>query len=443
MDQFKSILAKYWVAILCGIIALAAIVVSFVPLGGYHEELHTKMRASAGNYDKAKALETKPRLQPIIPGQTTPDPLKWFPSDSVIKSGQDLRDKLNTQSLDAVKTVVEINRKPHQELLPGLLPNPQGVGPINYREAYIARLGPNGTLYTQVLKAGLPPTAEEIAAEEKRIWDTEFKPQLVPDPSNVGKFMNEDPVNAQFLTRKSALPQQMKESRAHAFKVYAAADAIPIDPVVANRQGGLPPDPRKIWWSQLQLWVEEDVAHAIEDANAPAPDVTGAAIKRLIKLDLPPAEPSLLFTGRGGPVMMGGAGPGVPPVPVDPNAPAPTPDTNTPVPHEMKMSPSGRVSCGMYDVVQFHLELVVGIKDLPWVLQCIAKNRMMSVLNVDSIVSEDSVAAENAGFIYGTNQVVRVRLTCESLFLREWTLPLMPPSIQRILPTNAAAAPVQ
>ncbi len=440
MDQLKSILAKYWVGILCAVIALAAIIVSFYPLGGYHEELHTKMKASAGNYDKAKGLETKPRLQPIIPGQTTPDPLKWFPSDSVIKSGQDLRDKLNTQSLDAVKTVVDINRKPHQELLPGLLPNPQGVGPINYREAYIARLGPTGTLYTQILKAGLPPTAEEITAEEKRIWETEFKPQLVPDPSNVGKYMNEDPVNAQFITRKSALPQQMKEGRAHTYKVYAAADAIPIDPVVASRQGGLPPDPRKIWWSQLHLWVEEDVAHAIEDANAPAPDVTQAAIKRLIKLDLPPAEPGLLFTGRAG--AMGAGAMSAPGMPVEPAAPAVAPDTNTPVPHDMKVSPSGRVSCGMYDVVQFHLELVVAIKDLPWVLQCIAKNRMMSVLNVDSIVAEDAAAAENAGFIYGTNQVVRVRLTCESLFLREWTLPLMPPTIQRMLPTNAAA-PVQ
>jgi hypothetical protein len=43
MDKVKDIVTKYWVGLLCGVIALAAIIAAFVPLGGFHEELKGKL----------------------------------------------------------------------------------------------------------------------------------------------------------------------------------------------------------------------------------------------------------------------------------------------------------------------------------------------------------------------------------------------------------------
>ncbi len=431
MDKVKVILAKYWVAILCGVIALAAVITSFVPMDSFHDELHKKLQASAGNFKKSDDLLHKSRNKPLLPGQTTPDPLTFFPSKTVIATGEALRDQLNVESEKSVKTVVEINR--HTPLLP-ILPNPSGVDGINYRTAYVKRLvgqdAVKPTIMSDVLNAGAPPTPEEVKAESDRIWKTEFETQLVPDPSNPGKSMNEDSVKAQFKVIDDSLAVRMRQDVAKAHKIYCAKDAIPIDPVVAA-VGALPPDPRKIWWSQMQLWVIEDVAKAIAEANQAAPNVVAAPVKRLIKIELSGADQAMLFTGTKNGVSAAPVGGSV-----DPNTPPLVADANTPVPSNHAVSPTGRLCNNMYDVIQFRLEMVVAVKDIPWIINSICRSRLMSVINTESIVSEDIAAADAAGFTYGPDQVVRVSFRCEALFMREWTIPLMPEPVKKSLATG-------
>jgi hypothetical protein len=435
MDQLKTILAKFWVGILCAIIAIAAIIASFWPIDGYHEELYGKLQSSARNYDKAYNLMHKERLKPVAPGQTTPDRLKDFPSPRIIKSGEELKDKVNEQSLAVVKKVVDINT--HQPLVPGSLPNPAGIMPLEYRSAYNLTLGPTGTIYTDILHAGLPPTPEDVKARTDAMWADTYSKQLVPDPNNAGKLLNQESVDTQFKREVAKLPARMRQETAQKYHIYAAADAMPIDLNVANKNGPLP-NPSQIWWSQMALWLEQDVAHAIANANAGAKDVSESPVKRLLRLEIPGPDQAKLFTGnRAGNMqqqpMNGMDGSVAPPAPI-------TADANTPVPQNTAISPSGRVSCNMYDVVQFHLEMVVAAKDLPLIMDSIAKGRLMSVLNVESLTAEDVVAAETQGFFYGQDPVVRVRLTCEALFLRAWTLPLMPDSVKRMLPTGTPVA---
>ncbi len=433
MDKVKVILAKFWVAILCGVIALAAIIASFVPLESYHQALFKKLETSAANFGKADGLLHKSRNKPLLPGQITPDPLTVFPSKSIIATGKALRDQLNVESEKSVKTVVEINR--HQPLLP-ILPNPNGVDGINYRTAYVRRLiGQNGgkdTLFTDQLKAGTPPTAEEIKAESDRIYKAEYENQLVPDPNNPGKSMNEDSVKAQFKQRDDALPALMRQTVANTNKIYAGKDAIPID-LIVSAIGALPPDPRKIWWSQMQLWLIEDVSTAIAEANKDATNVLSAPVKRLLKIEVPGVDEGMLFTNAK-------TGVAAPPMVADASVPALTADANTPVHSNKLISPTGRVSNLMYDVIQFRLEMVVAAKDIPWIIHCICRGRLMSVINVESIVSEDTTAADAAGFSFGPDQVVRISLRCETLFMREWTLPLMPESVKKSLVSGIVPA---
>jgi len=447
MDKVKEILAKYWVAILCGIVALAAIITSFIPLGSYHQDLHAKLQTSAANFSKADALIHKSRNKPLLPGQSTPDPLPVFPSKSIIETGEALSKQLDVESQKSVKTVVDINR--HQPLLP-ILPNPNGVDGINYRSAYVQRLvqgqnGKKGTLFTDALKAGLPPTPADVKTESDRIWKTKYESQLVPDPNNPGKAFNEDSVKVQFAQEDAALPIVMRQQTATSYKLYAGQDAITVDPVV-SAIGTLPPDPKKIWWSQMQLWVIEDVAKAISEANEKAADVTQSPIKRLLKLEiLGGQDQGILFTGsKNGaaapPMMAPIGGPGGP---ADPSAAAPAivADPNTPLVANHVASPSGRVSNPMFDVVQFRLDLVVAAKDIPWIVDCLCRNRLMSVLNIESIIAEDTAAADRDGYFYGTDPVVRISIRCESLFMREWTLPLMPEVVKRSLASLTAPQP--
>src|SRR5262249_25622712 len=112
---------------------------------------------------------------------------------------------------------------------------------------------------------------------------------------------------------------------------------------------GMAPDPSTIFWAQIGLWTQEDFCKAVYAINSlPLPDgkkpanVMEAPVKPILKIDIPQAQnqqSGVLFTG-----VAAAAG--------DPNAPPPPPGDPKPNP---ALSPTGRVSNGMYDVLQFRV----------------------------------------------------------------------------------------
>jgi len=96
-------------------------------------------------------------------------------------------------------------------------------------------------------------------------------------------------------------------------------------------------------------------------------------------------------------------------------------------------SPTGRVNNQMYDVIHFDIEMVVEADQVPWVLDQLAKGRLMSVLQVNSVTAVDSAVAKSLGFFYGSRPMVSVRFRAEDLFMRKWSKDLMPPQIRKQL----------
>jgi hypothetical protein len=431
MDKAKDILTKYWVGILCGVIALVAIIASFIPLGSYHDELKQKLQGSAGTHTQIDQLMNQSRLKPKLLDEPEQKELGMFPSASVIDSGKKLVDKLEEESKNAMSRVVTINR--HEQLLRGVLPQPMGNAPFDFRAAYIKRLaGLEGTLASETLKAVMPPTNEQIIAEEKRKWTQEFANRLIPDATGQGKALNQDQVEADFQTARALLPGQMRESAAKAGKIYMAPGVLGMDPIVANKIGPQPPTPI-IWWSQMALWVQEDVANAIAHANRDATNVTNSRVKRLLALNVPISS-SMIF---GKTMTVPGSGMGGP----EAAAPIAPSNPNEPVVLDYKGTPTGRTSNALYDVVQYQVEMVVAAKELPAVLTSFSDNRLVTVLNVESMIAEDSTVAAREGFMYGADPVVRVVFRCESLFLREWTVPMMPDVIKKMMGIAPPPAP--
>jgi hypothetical protein len=60
------------------------------------------------------------------------------------------------------------------------------------------------------------------------------------------------------------------------------------------------------------------------------------------------------------------------------------------------------------------------------------KRRFITVLGVDAIGVDREVASRVAGYLYGDDPVVRLVVTCEAVFFRDWTTPLMPDIIKRL-----------
>jgi hypothetical protein len=93
---------------------------------------------------------------------------------------------------------------------------------------------------------------------------------------------------------------------------------------------------------------------------------------------------------------------------------------------------TGRVCNPLFDVVKFRLTADVRADDIPRLLQEIGRGRLITPVNIDvTAVDPYSMAAAPSNMLYGKDPVARVVIRCEALFLRSWTLPLMPTEVKQ------------
>ncbi|HUB25182.1 MAG TPA: hypothetical protein VL992_07105, partial [Tepidisphaeraceae bacterium] len=135
-------------------------------------------------------------------------------------------------------------------------------------------------------------------------------------------------------------------------------------------------------------------------ANAAAHDVTDSPIKQILKVTV--KAPPYLISG-------------------DPTAGK----DDQPLTAVLDATPTGRVSNGMYDVVQFNLSLDVDARRQAEVLGALEQHQFLTVLCAQT-TAEDSTNIALGRWVYGDAPIVRLDLACEELFLHSWTTNLQP-----------------
>lgn len=420
-----DIVKKNIVSIILGVVALLCVIAVFVyPVPKYYTELKNDGAARKADYDKVEALVTQKRQLPILdPESTEPKSLDTFPTRPVIDEGAQLVKAVAQSSKGLMDEVVKINA--HKLLLPGSLPAPNPVTGINYIAAYQRRVNPpmppedrSGSIQQEILKAGMPPNEADITRAKDDTKNRMQREQLVFDK---GVAINQDQVNQAIAAQLANLPDVLRSSAAKGCLIYINPDSINVNPTIVGTQ---PPDPVNIWVSQVQLWVQEDVCQALRDLNsqpikkadgstAPPSDVTESPVKHLYKLDVPP-----MFGTGAAPMVAPGT---------DPNAP------------NYAVSPTGRTSNALYDVVPFHLIVNVEVEKIPALLAALTRNRLITVKQVESINPIDSAGEANKGYIYGKKPIVQVALSGEELLLRQWTVPWMPDAVRKGLNVTVPA----
>jgi len=443
--MWKDILKKNAVSIACGVIALVAVIASFWPADTWIEELKTALGKREAVNRSLETLNTKVRNLPNLdPNSTTPVVMKDFPNDSIIAAGKAATAEMKQVSAKLFDTAVQINF--HQLLVPNSLPKSRDVQKLEFRQAYQqafrftfeGQVAPDFNIPIGILKAAQPPTPEEIAYDQTQLWDDKYASKIV---TINGVAANFDQQANDYTTEATKLPDVMKQQRAEKFKIYVMPDALTINTAVGG--SGVPKE-EDIWYAQLGLWIQQDVAGAIAAANAPSTrGVIDGVVKQLIQLNVPlggatPGSP--LIGDFGGPPrgmppgMFGGGMPGGMPgaengaagaggVISDPAAVLKTDFTTT---------PTGRVATGLYDVYDFVLTVDVEAARLPVLLNELTRGRYISVHTVD-LTPVDLTLMQSAGFIYGDKPVVRAVLTCEILYMRNWTEKFMPVNVKRSL----------
>ncbi|MCA9297072.1 MAG: hypothetical protein KC983_11155 [Phycisphaerales bacterium] len=200
---------------------------------------------------------------------------------------------------------------------------------------------------------------------------------------------------------------------------------------------------------QWQYWVISDVLNALAEANRKSTNVLQAPVKRVQYIDIsgfPAAAASSIPTGgfqgsgggargSGGPGGFGGGGGGGGSMNAGggrsgpgegagaPSGQAPNPKVPTPL--DYNVSFTGRKTNPLYDVVRIDLGLVVSATDLPLVLDALAKENFITVLDV-RLQPADQYNDLKLGYRYGGGAVSFVHITLESIWLREWTMEFMP-----------------
>lgn len=399
-----EIVKKNIFSIICGVVALVAIIASFWPLGSKADELQSTLNSRKSAYESMTNLLSKSRSLPIVdPQSSEQEPLKNFPSPDIIEKGKTATKEVSEESRKMLMIAEQINQQNRQLLVENELPRPHSTDQIRFQQAY-------GGFFVDLqakMHGGTPPTAEQIKSASEQMWKRKFQPRIF----NTNGISNEQQVKAQFDEEVKRLPDDLKNQVAQNSMVYVDPAAFDVVTAITNAAAGsLPPESPVIFWAQIGMWIQQDVAGTIMETNKSAANVIAAPVKRLRRMEMPKGFVTNFKQGEGGQPMAGGS-------------------LNEPLPKVKAVSATGRVSNPLFDVAHFTITVDVDAEQIPAFLRELNRNRFLTVLRTD-LMSVDSGTEQAAGYVYGDKPVVTLTLTCETLFMRSWLAKLMPDSIK-------------
>jgi hypothetical protein len=407
-----EIVKKNILSVVCGVIALVALVALVWPVSGMYAD-------QQGILDKRKQVDIEaanmikaPRFWPVIPDMQSGEKtqLKQFPTDEIIKKGIEIKDQVHDQAGTIGNEIVRDNA--HKTLIADILPNPRDLR-FSFQQAYLAMVqdGPKG--YSQLrqdLEATTPPTDQDVLDEAARMWNADYKGKILIVG---GVAANAQNIQDDWQKACAGLQPKMRLAAAQRAKMYVEPGWLSIQKEMLV-PGNSPKDP-DIWYAQNMLWVQLDLVDAIKRLNANATSVQDATIKHIYQMSVPDDAAMYVFNPGAGSANGG----------------------STEVAKVFSISETGRVSNSLYDVVQFQLVMNVDAARIPIILTELQRGKLITILSADH-TAVDGIAAADNGFIYGDVPVARLSIRGEELFLRDWTTKLMPASIQQGLGVTPA-----
>ncbi len=402
-----DIVKNNWFSIVCGVVVIAALIAAYTPLGSQVQALQGNLDKSAQTSRKMQELLTRHRTLPLVdPTRTEAAELPVFPSHTVYEAGKKIVAQIHEQSLAMQDAAVKMNK--HELLTKQSLPMPPSQGvQFQFRIDYTDLMSATGPQHLPKLvgpmKPGVPPTAEELTKRKQEIADKIKQNRLIQVGQQVPQQIQQA-VDEEIADAQQKLPDQMRMAVAKRSLVYVDPTAFASDQQI---QGATAPDPVDIFSAQLMLWVQQDVIAGVNECNAGSANVTVAPVKRLIKVDVQPTFVRSQQVPTSG-------------------------DQDAPVGKALSLSPTGRVSNPLYDVVHFTVSVDVDATKVEKFLHDFSKDRLIDVynMNISNVDLADRLAA---GFAYGDAPVVNLQMDCEALFLRHWLVAYMPPAVKQSL----------
>jgi hypothetical protein len=434
--QIVAMWKERWVVLVSVVVMLAA-----VPTGWIFGQ---KMLASV-RQDVQKAVDAdlaeigskgvSARLSYTVPAASPSDkPLEasFAPNQKMIDAFAALRQKQAEDLSGVVKVAGEFNRtrvvlegrevkrEPRGVLIEGLFPEPKEADQLKRRDFQRAYLEAAHQSLLKRFRAGGPPKGEDVLARL-----TEFKTnqlqQMMPGATDIAALPPDDQTRLEKKLVQFRASEYQRQARNLSF--YADLEVFKLPAA-----GTEPPTLTECFLQQWEYWIREDLLAAAALANRDAADigVPASALKRLESIEIDP--PTRAASGE--------SGGGSPPV-----------ESFGGVPLDSRVSVTGRISGGssgntLFDIRTVTLVAYVSTAQVPKFVDALASTNFMSVLDVD-LAKVDPVAELAQGYYYGEEHVSKATIRIETVWLRGWMTPVMPPSVRSMLGIPLEPAPAE
>lgn len=448
-EAILEFIKKNLLSLICGIVTILCIAAIFYPLGGWLDTMKSEASDQAGSYQTLADSLKKERRKPLSDPGLDPGKLDAMPNQLLIDAGDTAVKKWKSFVNDVVNAVNagNVHTPLVRDALPGVSPTGVPVSTstlIKFDDAYKLVLNTDPTakfdpalasyksmnLRDGILHGGVPPTKLEIdAAIEalKHSDDPDGYQARIIWKNNVA--MNAKDLTDQFRAEVGRLPQRLRVEAALSHKIYCENNAFSFSAAIADDlTKGNPPAPEDVWYAQLGLWIQQDLANAIADANSASKNILDAEVKRLIAIRLD--TPDKLYV-----LSMATGAPGA--VATVTGIPSALDETKV-IPPDFTVAQTGRYSNGMYDVFHFTLVVDVDASKVNQFIETLSNSkdssgvphhRLITVLS-QNLYALDPEIESSYGYLYGRGSTVRLELTGEILFMRSWTKDLMPEPVK-------------
>src|SRR3954447_12805099 len=143
-----QIVKKHILNIICGVVAIVALVALVWPISGWYSDLAEQARGAAKASADIQSLINAKRVKPIFSDNAAEgaqgEPLERFPNTEIIHDANESMNKVKEQAEAARRAAIEVNRRGHDLLYFAALPTPGLQDAFTFQTQYTGLMPPAG-----------------------------------------------------------------------------------------------------------------------------------------------------------------------------------------------------------------------------------------------------------------------------------------------------------
>ncbi len=437
MGKILGWVKAHVIPVICVAIVIVSLPVAYVfsskMAKSVSEDLQSKVKSEFSKVHQQNVNYQLPAYSPEMEAVLLSHP----PNAAITSWFREQAEQIRAEAESVTEAGIRFNNRDHAPLVAGLFPEPTNpddrrLKPYEFLRALMGYRGAPSVVDALMdrVSAGTPPDSARVAIqidEERTRYIAELERERGP-----GQNLSAE--------EREAMAAHLREARIARYRSQAGRLSVYINPAVLQAaieipetEPANPPSLATLFEKQWNVWVVTDMLDAIARANTDDRGRTqrvvpvssgspGSIVKRVNAIDVRIGGSgeqylgSLVYQGER----------------TVADRPTPSSGKGGLVGIAEEYSLTGRLSNPdnqVYDVIDVRLDLVVDVERLPRLLQAFEEVNFMSVLDVD--IEEIDVWQDlQEGYVYGGGSIARATVLLETLWLRDWTVPLMPPAFR-------------